>query len=126
MRRFKFDSEYKFYSIFNEKTGFYMRSGILRENTIDRENDPFCTRAEDTGVDPFMASFPELIDIGIMGHCAHGKSGLCLKAGIQCYQNGANRDDPNMALEDFQRIAKECRGKVFTFALGGAGDPDQH
>ena len=30
-----------------------------------------------------MASFPHLIDVGIMGHCLHGKLGLCAKAGIQ-------------------------------------------
>ena len=126
MRKFKYDSKYKFYSIFNDQTGFYMRSGILQEGTIDTEKDPFCTKAVDTGKDPYMASFPELIDVGIMGHCTHGRSGLCLKAGVQCYQNGAAKADPNMSLQDFQRIAEECRDKVFTFALGGAGDPDEH
>ena len=25
-----------------------------------------------------MSSFPELLDVGIMGHCAHGRSGLCV------------------------------------------------
>ena len=49
-----------FVSCFNEKTGEYVRSGIV-ENGID------------TGIEPFMASFPELLDIGIMGHCLHGK-----------------------------------------------------
>ena len=48
----------------------------------------------DTGVDPFMTSFPELIDIGIMGHCIHGKSGLCVKSGVQCYQNGLETNSP--------------------------------
>ena len=126
MRVFKYDPKYRFYSIFNDKTGYYMRSGVLRSDTIDRENDPMCTKAVDTGKDPFMASFPELIDVGIMGSCIHGREGLCLKAGVQCYQNGREKNDPNMLLSDFRRIAEECKGKVFTFALGGAGDPDQH
>ena len=33
-----------------------------------------------------MASYPHLIDEGIMGHCIHGKTGLCAKAGI-CREN---------------------------------------
>ena len=73
-----------------------------------------------------MASFPQLIDVGVMGHCKHGKSGLCLKAGIGCYQSGAIVEQPNMALDDFRWIAEQCRGKVMQFALGGRGDPDQH
>ena len=73
-----------------------------------------------------MASFPELLDIGIMGHCAHGKSGLCIKAGVECYQNGLNSDAPNMILEDFETIAEQCKGNTYQFALGGCGDPDQH
>ena len=70
--------------------------------------------------DPFMADFPELLDVGIMGHCKHGKSGLCQKAGIGCYQNGLTRNMP------FSRLAEECEGKTFQFALGGCGDPDEH
>lgn len=30
-----------------------------------------------------MASFPELLDVGIMGNCRHGQSGLCIKAGVR-------------------------------------------
>ena len=41
--------------MFNPNTGFYMRTGILDEN------------GKDTGKDPFMTEFPELIDVGIMG-----------------------------------------------------------
>ena len=62
------DIKYKFKSIFDTETGAYMRTGILDEN------------GKDTGVDPFMASYPHLIDVGIMGHCIHGKTGLCAKA----------------------------------------------
>lgn len=102
-----------FISMFDESTGLYMRTGILENG-------------KDTGVDPFMAPFPELLDVGIMGHCIHGSTGLCLKAGVECYQDGLHAASPNMKLEDFQRIAKECQGKCYQFALGGCGDPDQH
>ena len=68
------DEEYHFKSAFDTETGAYVRTGILDEKGID------------TGVDPFMASFPHLIDVGVMGHCIHGKTGLCIKAGIECYQ----------------------------------------
>lgn len=110
----KIDKRNRFYSTFNPETGFYMRSGMISED------------GKDTGVDPFMASFPELIDVGIMGHCIHGANGLCLQSGVQCYQNGLGMKEPNMALEDFQRIAEECKDKTYQFALGGRGDPDQH
>ena len=91
-----------------------MRTGIL-----DAEG-------RDTGRDPFMGSFPHLIDVGVMGHCVHGKSGLCLKAGIGCYQSGMLIEEPNMAVEDFRWLAQQCSGRVNQFALGGRGDPDMH
>lgn len=31
-----------------------------------------------------------------------------------------------MSLANFEKIAKQCGGKVYQFALGGCGDPDQH
>ena len=109
----KVDKEHHFVSIFNTKTGEYCRTGIIKDG-------------KDTGEDPFMASFPELIDVGVMGHCTHGKNGLCVKAGVQCYQDGLHVQEPNMSLSEFQRLAKECKGKTFQFALGGRGDVDQH
>ena len=105
----KYDKKYKFFSFFDTENGSYFRTDVLETNE-----------------DPFMASFPELIDIGIMGHCIHGMTGLCIKSGVQCYQNGLNINKPNMTLENFKRIVDECKGKVFQFALGGRGDPDQH
>jgi radical SAM protein with 4Fe4S-binding SPASM domain len=108
------DQKYHFLSMFNPKSGAYVRTGIIDE------------QGRDTGVDPFMASFPHLIDVGIMGHCRHGKTGLCLKAGIGCYQNGLTIEQANMPLEDFVDIARQCNGRVNQFALGGRGDPDQH
>lgn len=108
------DEKYHFMTAFNMETGAYVRTGILDEN------------GKDTGVDPFMASFPHLIDVGIMGHCIHGKTGLCVKAGIGCYQSGLTVDKPNMTLEDFRSIAEQCKDKCNQLALGGRGDPDQH
>lgn len=109
----KIKKDKNFISCFNQETGFYFRTGILENG-------------KDTGVDPFMVSFPELLDVGIMGHCIHGKTGLCQKAGIGCYQDGLHSNNPNMSLEDFKKIAEQCKGKTFQFALGGCGDPDQH
>ncbi|MBO5934255.1 MAG: hypothetical protein J6Q94_02065 [Clostridia bacterium] len=87
--------KYNFRYFFDSVTGVYIRTGILDDD------------GNDTGVDPFMASFPHLIDVGIMGHCIHGKTGLCVKAGIGCYQSGLTVEKPNMAVEDFRRIAEE-------------------
>ena len=109
----KIDVKNKFISFFNPNTGEYMRSGIIENG-------------KETDLDPFMSSFPELIDVGVMGHCVHGKTGLCIKSGVQCYQNGLKTHAPNMTLENFKRIVDECKGKTFQLALGGRGDVDQH
>ena len=108
------DKTYRFRTAFDTETGMYIRTGILDEE------------GNDTGVDPFMASYPHLIDVGIMGHCIHGKTGLCAKAGIGCYQSGMLVQKPNMTVEDFRSIAQQSRGRCNQFALGGRGDPDQH
>ena len=94
-----------FTSMFNGNTGFYMRS--------DLKGHP--------GVDPFMAEFPELIDIGIMETCVC--SGKCK---VDCYQRACDRKGSNMSLDEYKSIVDECYGKVFQVALGGAGDPDTH
>ncbi len=114
MLRHIVDRPHRFISMFNSQNGIYMRTGILDDRGID------------TGADPFMASFPQLVDIGIMGHCAHGASGLCLQSGVQCYQSGSLISEPNMSLADFKKIIDECKDKTFQVALGGRGDPDQH
>ena len=108
------DKKYHFKSAFDTDTGAYVRTGILDEN------------GKDTGVDPFMASFPHLIDVGVMGHCIHGKTGLCVKAGIGCYQSGLLVEQPNMTVDHFRWIAEQCKGRCNQLALGGRGDPDQH
>jgi radical SAM protein with 4Fe4S-binding SPASM domain len=108
------DKTNHFAEVFNTKTGAYIRTGVLTKE------------GKDTGIDPFMRDFPGLIDIGIMGHCVHGASGLCAKSGVQCYQNGLKTKEPNMSLENFKKIVDECKDKCFQFALGGRGDVDQH
>jgi len=109
----RIDERYSFKSFFDKNRGTYVRSGIYVEG-------------KETSHNPFRATFPHLIDVGIMGHCTHGISGLCEAAGIGCYQNGRDTILPNMKLEDFKRIAEECKGLVDQFALGGRGDPDEH
>lgn len=113
MKPMKIRRDRNFISLFDENTGFYMRSGVLENG-------------KDTGRDPFMAEFPELLDVGIMGHCRHGRSGLCLQAGVECYQDGLHSRKDNMALDDFREIVRQCRKRTWQFALGGCGDPDQH
>lgn len=108
------DSKCNYKYFFDTETGAYLRTGILDD------------QGRDTGKDPFMASFPHLIDVGIMGHCVHGRTGLCSKSGVQCYQSGLFVDEANMSIEDFESIVHQCKGKVNQFALGGRGDPDQH
>lgn len=105
----KYDKKNRYISMFNPDTGFYMRSGILDEH------------GKDTGVDPFMSSFPELIDVGIMQTCVCAK-----QCNVDCYQKAIDRTGENMSVENFKRILEECKGKCFQFALGGAGDVDTH
>ena len=108
------DKKYSFKSAFDTVSGAYVRTGILDGN------------GKDTGMDPFMASYPHLIDVGVMGHCIHGKTGLCAKAGIGCYQSGLLVEQPNMTVENFRWIAEQSKHRCNQFALGGRGDPDQH
>lgn len=108
------DRKYGYVSIFDPETGLSIRSNVFDRNGID------------TGKDPFRANFPELLDIGIMGRCAHGQSGLCAKSGVECYQDGLNVSEENMPLKRFKGIIDECKGRTFQVALGGRGDPDTH
>lgn len=105
----KVDREARFVSIFRPEDGFYVRSGVY-----DKYHN-------DTEVDPFMASYPELLDIGIMNRC------VCAKyCNVDCYQKAIDRTGNNMSLESYEKIIKECEGKLFQVALGGAGDVDTH
>jgi len=109
MRINKFDKKNRFISSIDTETGFYMRTGVL-----DEQN-------HDTGIEPFMSSFPELIDVGIMQTCV-----CASKCNVDCYQKAIDRKGENMSLGNFKKILEECKGKSFQFALGGAGDVDTH
>lgn len=99
------DEVFNFYEIFNEENGTLIRSDV-------------------NGVDPVMRSFPELLDVGIMGHCDSDE--YCRSAGIDCYQKGFAVHAPHMLYENFVKIVKQAAGKTFQIALGGAGDPNKH
>jgi radical SAM protein with 4Fe4S-binding SPASM domain len=107
-RRIKIDADNKFVSIFNTDTGTYIRSGIINPE------------GRDTGVDPFMSSGPELIDIGIMNRCLNAN-----RCTVGCYQ-GKRSQGENMSLEDYKLIMEQAKDFVFQVALGGAGSPDEH
>lgn len=104
----KIDKKNKFISMFNPDTGFYMRSGVIEDG-------------KDTGVDPFMTAFPELLDIGIMQTCVCSH-----RCNVDCYQKAIERTGKNMSISDFESILKQGQGKLFQVALGGAGDVDTH
>lgn len=107
------DNKYSFEELFNEKTGFLLRSNVI-VNGIESE-ESVANR-----------SFPELIDIGIMGHCLAARDGMCLRAGVDCYQNATRQSNSNMELQEYIHLISQCKGKVFQVALGGAGDPNKH
>lgn len=110
----RYDTVLRYKYFFNYKTGETVRSDYFTENY------------EPTATDVFAANFPHMVDVGIMGHCMHGKSGLCLKSGVQCYQNGLEISKPNMSLKDFVGIVEQCKDLTNQFALGGRGDPNEH
>lgn len=99
------DKIHKFVEFFDENTGSYLRTDILGEK----------------GKDPFMRDFPNLLDIGIMETCVCAK-----KCTVDCYQKAIERTGKNMSVEDYESIMKQCENKVFSVALGGAGDVDTH
>ena len=105
----KIDKVNRFVSIFNPDTGFYVRSGVIDSD------------GKDTGVDPFMSSFPEVLDIGIMEKCV-----CASKCNVDCYQKAINRTGNNMSLENYKKLIEQCKGKLYQVALGGAGDVDTH
>lgn len=104
----KIDTKNKFISVFDPDTGAYARSGVIENG-------------KDTGKDPFMTSFPELLDIGIMQTCVCSH-----KCNVDCYQKAIERTGNNMSLTDFESILKQGKGKLFQVACGGAGDVDTH
>lgn len=107
-----------FTETFNRKTGFYARTGILASGM----GEDFECKTIDTGVDPFMRSFPNLLDVGIMG--APCKARHTCKA--QCYQGEQSRSGKDMSLDVFKSIIDQSKDKVQQIALGGSGNPDDH
>lgn len=103
------DKKFSFWELFNENNGTLIRSNVMG-----------------TKSDPLMRSYPELIDVGIMGHCKAGERGICKAAGVDCYQNGYLVYKANITLVNYRRIIDESKGKTFQIALGGAGDPNKH
>ena len=75
---------------------------------------------------PTQRSFPELLDIGIMGHCHAANTGICQNAGVDCYQKAKKIYRSNMDLKNYIYIMKQSKNKVFQVALGGSGDPNKH
>jgi radical SAM protein with 4Fe4S-binding SPASM domain len=108
------DGRFRFLSSFDPTSGQGVRS-----HTYDLFGN-------DTGTDPIRASYPELLDVGIMGSCAHGLSGRCAASGVQCYQNGATQVEPHLSLTQFKSIVDQSAGRTFQMALGGRGDPNDH
>lgn len=108
------DRKNRFMEFYEPETGFYMRTGV-----IDKYSN-------DTGVDPFMRDFPSLIDIGVMGKCIHGQTGLCLKSGVECYQDGLHKKVENMSIDNLKNIINQVKGRTFQVALGGRGDVNKH
>lgn len=102
------DKQNKFREVFSPSTGFYARTGVIKDG-------------KDTGVDPFMRCFPQLIDIGIMERCVCAN-----KCKVDCYQKAICRTGENMSVQDYESIMKQGERKLFQVALGGAGDPDTH
>lgn len=99
------DKTSNFVSAFNTATGEYARTGI-----------------NGTDEDSFMSEYPQLLDIGIVGHCDHAR--FCT---VGCYQGGVNNEKPNMLLSDYASIMEQSIGKgLFQVALGGHGDPNKH
>lgn len=108
------DSRFRFIASYDPVTGQGVRS-----HTYD-------LLGNDTGEDPWRATYPELLDVGIMGSCTHGLSGLCAASGVQCYQNGATLSEPHLSFTHFKSIVDQSVGRTFQMALGGRGDPNDH
>jgi hypothetical protein len=66
--------------------------------------------------DPFVLQHPNMIDIGIMGHCKNNCE--------ICYQGNINI--PNMTIDDFKTIIDQTKNHINQVALGGKGDPNKH
>jgi len=111
--RKRVDRAGQFFSIFDEKTGFYYRSGIMDQG-------------RDTGKEPFMAEFPELLDVGITGHPRHGVDEGHYIPDRECCQGAQQANRFSMSLKDFYSIAEQSRGKAYQFVLSGVEGFGRH
>lgn len=102
------DPIFAFYEFFNEENGFLIRTNFKNKENIEES--------------PYKRAYPELIDIGIMGHCSNRTT--CRENHILCYQDYFKKND--MSFEDYHKIIDESKGKTFQVALGGRGDPNKH
>ena len=109
MRYVVHDKKYSFKFAFDTEPGAYVRTGVLDEN------------GKDTGVDPFMGSYPHLIDVGIMGHCIHGKTGLCSKAGIGCYHISRSLSFVQ-SVQHYEHLVVAWAGMLFDGFQGSGND----
>jgi radical SAM protein with 4Fe4S-binding SPASM domain len=104
------DEQYNFSEVFDDLTGFYLRTSILDEH------------GKETSEEAFMRSFPSLLDIGVMGKCSSVNT-----CNVGCYQQGeGNKLGHNMPLGVFKKIMDEVSGKTFEIAMGGFGNPNDH
>lgn len=127
-----FDFKGKMINIFNLSNGMHISSNEISniEDTHNKfllGNEPMVDIVQNIDSKKvFKRTLPTLLDIGVMGHCLHGQSGKCGMSGVQCYQNGANINSPNMNIQDFKNILDQISLFTFSVALGGRGDVNKH
>lgn len=115
-----FDSDNSFAEFFDNSTGYTLTTNILKFKPIPGTGP----RVEviDTGIEPVSRNFPELLDIGIMGHCTCAN-----KCKINCYQSAAlHNTRPNMSFEIYKSIIDQVKDRTYEIALGGSGNPNDH
>ena len=66
------DKKYNFIEYFNPQNGFLIRGDVIGQK----------------GINPRERSYPELLDIGIMGQCHISQLGICKKAGNRLLSTG--------------------------------------
>src|SRR5574344_253838 len=115
-----FDSDNSFAEFFDNSTGYTLTTNVLKFKPIPGTGP----RVEviDTGIAPISRNFPELLDIGIMGHCT-----CASKCKINCYQSAAlHNTRPNMSVEMYKSIIDQVKDRTYEIALGGSGNPNDH
>lgn len=103
----QYDKKHHFKSRFYPETGLYKRSGVFDEDGFD------------VGEDSFQASWPTLVDFGVVNRCP--AASRCV---VDCYQKACESHGKNVSLTDVEMILKQITHKVTSAALGGKGDVD--